>query len=218
MFGTVAFRGAPNQAECDQRRRGGVSGFVDGCAQAMSASGRIRRASAGRSSTSSLWMAMLSGLGDADPPENSGYRAGVATPPPCWPGLAARTYARYTQSPVGGSTYAGGMNERTEYLKSWRARQPAGWGGTRSASSIAWEWLRDAVFVRAYVRICNLLNSENEPAAEAIAKAVLAWPASQEFAVVVDSLKPSCARSRGGQVVGGAGIVVALLHWFSRGG
>src|SRR3990172_99212 len=60
MTGTVAFRGVPNQSESASRSASAAvsvgSSMV--AAQAMWASGRIRRASAGRRSVSAVWMSM----------------------------------------------------------------------------------------------------------------------------------------------------------------
>jgi hypothetical protein len=86
----------------------------------------------------------------------------------------------------------------------------------RPASAISWEWLRDPEFVLIHIRVCNLLNSKDEPAAEAIAAALGLWPATAEFSVLVDALKLSCARSRNGQITAGVGLVIALLAWLGN--
>ena len=60
MMGTVVFRGMPNQPESASRNASAAvsvgSSMV--AAQAMWASGRIRRASAGRRSVSAVWISM----------------------------------------------------------------------------------------------------------------------------------------------------------------
>ena len=102
------------------------------------------------------------------------------------------------------------------YLSGWITDQTGLWAHHRAPSEIAWEWLRDPSFVRIHLQVCNILNSSQEPAAEAILRATGLWPATPEFAVLVDALELTCGRSRVGQVAAVFGLAAAILVALAR--
>lgn len=97
--------------------------------------------------------------------------------------------------------------------------QPAGWAMQYDASSVSWALLKDPAFVRLHVQLCNILNNSAEPQVAALVRQVLPVPYGQEFQLLSDALKLTCARSRRTQQTVGVGIAVGAallaLRWTS---
>lgn len=107
------------------------------------------------------------------------------------------------------------MSDAVIYLRSWLPRQPADWGRSRDASSVAWEFLGDPSFWSVHFSLCGLLGSANEPVIQTAVTTALGFPYGPEAMLLIDALKLTCERGRnikvGALVLGG---LIALISLF----